>query len=254
MLFAMGCSGTAVSPLGNTAETDVDELGYAVEFDSSGPIYSATIPSPRQASAPADSILDDSIAEVFDPMLWYFAHIPLASGENEVDVTEYLYHGDGAFVDHDDIFLNHVDLRSDPGTISYVTYGFRDIPDAENITRVEVLGEGYFGDGAGNGLYIGISDPIAETYQWAGPFKTGEDWAINLWFMDNVNDAQRSYLTLMVCNGDDAEIRGLTVYVDGMPEIEFEVDPIIEPIHFGDPLPGLLDDYPGPIPDPLPGI
>jgi len=253
MLAAMGCSGTAVSPLGGSAETDVDST-YSVAYDGSGAIYLASPPSPRQASAPADDLLDDSIAEIFDPMLFYFAHIPLASGENEVDVTQFLYHGDGAFVDHDDIFLNHVDLHSDPGTTSYVTYGFRDIPEDENITRVEVMGEGYFGDGDGNGLYIGISDPVADNYQWAGPFKNGEDWAINLWFMDNVTDSQRAYLTLMVANGDDAEIRGLTVFVDGMPEIEIHLEPIIEPVHLGDPLPGALEDYPGPIPHPLPEI
>ena len=253
MLFALGCSGTAVSPLGNAAETDVDELGYAAEYID-GSIYVSSPPSPRAASAPGDYIFDDSIIEYIDPLLFYFSHIPLVSGENEVDVTEFMYHGDGAFIDHSDIFLSYVMLDSEPGTTSYVTYGFRDIPDGENITRVEVMGEGYFDDGAGNGLYIGISDPVADTYEWVGPFKNGEDWAVNMWFMDNTSDLHRAYLTLMVAGGDDAEIRDLTIVVNGMPEIGIEVESILERVAFDDPLPDLLEDFPGPIPDPLPGL
>lgn len=254
MLFALGCSGTAVSPLGSGAETDIDQLGYAAEFDSNGSIYVASPPSPRQASAPGEDLLDDSIAEPIDPLAWYLAHIPLVSGENEIDVTDYLYHGDGAFVDHDDIYLNHVDLSSEPGGTSYVTYGFRNIPEGENIIRVEIMGEGYFGDDESDGLYVGISDPATDTYKWVGPFKTGEDWALNLWFMDNVNDSQRSYLTLMVADGDYAEIREMRVFVGEPPHIGFEHE-LLEKVLFDDPLPGPgLEGYPGPIPDPLPEI
>jgi hypothetical protein len=254
MLFALGCSGTAVSPLGNAVETDTDELGYAAEFTSDGSIYVSSPPSPRAASAPGDYIFDDSIIEHIDPLLFYFSHIPLVSGENEIDLTQFMYHGDGAYIDHSDIYLNYVVLDSEPGTTSYVTYGFRDIPEGENITRVELLGDGIFGDGAGNGLYIGIGDPEADTYEWVGPFKNGEDWAVNMWFMDNTSELQRSYITLMVANGDDASIYTMKVYVNGMPEIGYEAESIIERVMLDDPIPGPMEDFPFPIPDPHPGL
>jgi len=256
MLFA-GCSGQAVSPLGD--EADYDEIGDATAFMEDGSITMDAPPSPRQASAPGDDLISDELEEVFDWMTYYMAHIPLATGENEVDVTKFLYHSANAFVDHDDIYLNHVDLNSEPGGISYVTYGFRDIPAGENITRVEVWGDGIFGDGDENGLYIGIGDPDADTYKWIGPFKSGEEWAFNAWFMDNVNDLQRAYLTFVVSNGDMAEIRELRVYVDGMPEIGFEVEGLLERVAFDSPLPdpetvGPPHGWDGPWPDPAPGV
>jgi hypothetical protein len=204
-----------------------------------GSITVASPPSPRAASAPGDYVVDDSITEYIDPMEFFNLHIPLVHGENDVDVTKFMYNSDNAFIDHEDMFLNHVDLNSEPGTTSFVTYGFRNIPEGENITRVEIWGEGYFGTSASNGLYIGIGDPELDTYKWVGPLKIGDEWALNCPFMDNTNDHQRAYLTLMVANGDDAEIREMIVFVNGMPLIG-EQDLIPEQ---------LLDPFPGPLPD-----
>ncbi len=243
VLLLVSCSGTAVSPLGEGVEADQDDMGYAQAFLENGTIVMQSPPSPRAAAEQAEQI-DDSIMEEYDPMhdlLFSLAHIPLVSGENEVDYLDYLYHSEDVFVDHDD-FFSYVVLRSEVGGMSFVTYGFRDIPEGENITRVEVLGEGYFGDGPSNGIYLGIGDPEADTYEWVGPFKNGEEWAINTPFMDNTNDQQRAYLTIAVAGGDEAGFRGLTVYVDGMPVVD--VDDIIPE--------ELLDPFPGPLPDPLP--
>ena len=223
VLLAASCSGTAVSPLGEGVEADQDEMGYAQGFLENGTIVLSSPPSPRAASEQAD-LIDDSIMEEYDPfddLLFGLAHIPLVSGENEVDHQDYLYHSENVDNDSDD-FLDYVVLASEAGSMSFVTYGFREIPEGENITRVEVGGEGTFGDGAGNGLYIGIGDPEADTYEWIGPYRNEDEWSVNTPFMDNTNDQQRAYLTLAVAGGDRARISRLIIHVDGMPEIEID--------------------------------
>ena len=253
MLFALGCSGTAVSPLGNAVETDVDEIGYAAVMTPDGAITVSSPPSLRNTSELGDlrelieeanpgleGIHDSLIESVFESM-----HIPLVSGENEVDVTDFLFACESAYVDHSDVYLNYLVLDSEPGTTSFATFGFRDIPEGEYITRVELIGTGSFGDGASCGLYIGIGDPDMGTYEWAGPFKNGEDWALNIWFMDNTTALQRAYVTLLVANNDDAEIYQMKVYVNGMPEIHLEEQTVLQKIPFDDPFPYEYVETPG---------
>ena len=62
MLFALGCSGTAVSPLGNDVETDADEIGYAAVMIPDGAITVSSPPSLRNASEIGDlrELLDHS--------------------------------------------------------------------------------------------------------------------------------------------------------------------------------------------------
>ena len=257
MLFALGCSGTAVSPLGNAVETDVDELGYAAVMTPDGAVTVSYPPSPRETSAPAyfRELVEDAnpgmedISDAVIESMFELMHIPLVSGENDVDVTDFLYASESAYIDHSDIHLNYLVLDSEPGTTSFATFGFRDIPEDEYITRVEVFGTGRFGEDESCGLYIGIGDPELGTYEWAGPFKNSEDWAMNIWFMDNTTELQRAYLTLMVVNGDDADIYEMRVFVNGMPEIHLEEQTILQKIPFDGPFPYEYVESPGGIGD-----
>ena len=246
LLLSASCSGSAISPLGESEATT--EVVASQPAPASDAIVLAEPPSPRLASAPANP--GDEVTEQFDWLGFYLKHVPLESGENDVDVTQFLYRSANAFIDHDDIYLNHVDLHSTETEMSYVTYGFRNIPEGENIVRVEIFGDGIFGDGPFNGLYIGISNAAKGTYEWAGPFQPGMDWALDVWNLDSADDNNRAYMTFAVYGGDMAEIRELKVWVNGMqvmqaPELEFMFDYV----RFTDPIPGTVP-LPGVIPGP----
>jgi hypothetical protein len=245
VLAAVSCSGTAVSPLGGDTEATSPESsfeGYAVSI---GPIVSPVPPSPRAASEPEWGEFDDIIEPEPSPwlqeLLFDAMHISLTSGENDVDHTDYLYSSDNATVipaPGDD----HVELASTPDAMSYVTYGFKDIPAGEEILRVEVAGTGTFGAEASSGLYIGLGDYRRGAIRWVGPYAAEDDWVVNVWFMDNTNDHQRAYLTLAVSGGDAAEIEDLRVFVGGMPDVFRE--PILEEVAIEVPLPDPFHELP----------
>jgi hypothetical protein len=245
VLAAVSCSGTAVSPLGGDAEATSSENSFEGYAISIGPIVSPTPPTPREASAPDwgefDEIVEPELPPWMQELIFDGMHISLTSGENDVDHTDYMYSSDNVTV-IPDIGGDRVELASTPAAMSYVTYGFKDIPDGEEILRLEVTGTGAFGTGAGDGLYIGLGDYRRGAIRWVGPYAAEDDWVVNIWFMDNTNDQQRAYLTLAVAGGDTAEIEGLRVFVGGAPDVFHE--PILEQVAMEIPLPDPFYELP----------
>lgn len=236
MLAVVSCSGNAVSPLGESTEASYSVDSEGNQYGSVGPMVADSPILPKGSSEPAPEIDDDMIEvdphDLLDDLIFNLKHIELLSGENEVDHKNYMYHSENAYTNFDE-----VRLASTEEQMSFVTYGFRNIPEGEEIRRVEVTGNGDFAEGTG--LWIGIGDPEKETFKWTGPYTNEDDWVLNMFFMDNTNDLQRAYLTLAVSGGDMAYIHGLTVHVGGLPEVEY--GPIFE-----------MGEYMIPLPDPFP--
>jgi hypothetical protein len=236
MLAVVSCSGNAVSPLGDNTEASYSVDSQGNMFGSVGPMTVDSPVLPKSSSGPGPEIDDDMIEvdphDLLDDLLFNMMHIALESGENEVDHKGYMYHSENAYINFDE-----VRLASEETAMSFVTYGFRNIPAGEEIRRVEVTGNGEFSEGSG--LWIGIGDPEKDTFKWTGPYSNEDDWVLNMYFMDNTNDLHRAYLTLAVSGGDAAYIHGLDIYVGGLPVLEHE--PIFE-----------MGEYMIPLPDPFP--
>jgi hypothetical protein len=245
MLAVVSCSGSAVSPLGDNTEASYSVDSQGNQYGSVGPMTVDSPILPKGSSEPGPEIDDDMIEvdphDLLDDLMFNLMHIALESGENEVDHKGYMYHSENAYINFDE-----VRLASEETAMSFVTYGFRNIPEGENIQRVEVTGSGDFAEGTG--LWIGIGDPKKDTFKWTGPYTNEDDLVLNMYFMDNTNDLQRAYLTLAVSGGDMAYIHGLEIHVGGLPGIEmepiFEMGELIDP-WFNPFLDGLLPDVPG---------
>jgi hypothetical protein len=198
-----GCQSGSPLDLGDEALSDTQNAGEAP-----APIVSDEPVLPKGSSDWQQ--FDPEVSETLKDLLFDLRHIPLQSGDNCcIDPQDYMYKSSN--VEHDG---GDVVLKSTTGQMSYVTYGFRNIPEGEEIIKVTVRGTmdtqlfNPFG-----GLYIGISDYDLGQFRWFGPLGTENEYELPLWNIDTTNDSQRAYVTLAVYNGDHYTVQDIDVKV-----------------------------------------
>lgn len=158
-------------------------------------------------------------------------HVSLHEGHNGVEIGDYLaasadvapgtvlgppvWHmdGEGNLV-YGPREYDAVNLTSTPGNVSFVTYGFKDIPEDKEITGLLITG---LSDAElsnpGAGLYVGIGDYESGAYRWYGPLGTKSKYELTFRDLDSTNDQQRGYITLAVYGGDIYNLIGLNLSV-----------------------------------------
>jgi hypothetical protein len=216
----------------NTSSTDDD-------VDLIGEAYSASIlDEPVLPKGPSDLELEeigDLEIGLLDT-LFLSMHIPLAEGDNDVPVEDYLAASDNVsdmalpgspgwhLDEHGNLVfgmetIHFTRLSSGPGEVSFVTYGFSDIPEGKEIIGVRING---FSEAElfnpGEGLYVGMGDYYKDAWRWYGPYGTQSEYDITFRNLDSTNDGQRGYLTLAVYGGDTYTIESIEVVVgDKLP-------------------------------------
>jgi hypothetical protein len=215
------------SPLGVSDEALSDSQNVG---DQQSPIV-ADQPALPKGSSDFQQI-DPGLSKQLQDMLYAMKHIPLESGENnDIDLGKYLDKSDNATEKSTYVGSHYQDdgyghmiviseyrtdivLQSGTGEMSYVTYGFRNIPEGEQLTKITVRGTmdtqmfNPFG-----GLYIGVSDYDHGNFRWFGPLGTENEYTLNLFNINTTNSKQRAYVTLAVYNGDDYTVQDLDVKV-----------------------------------------
>jgi len=237
-VLAVGCGGMQSSPLGD-AEAVLDNGGS--DSGQSQAYVSDGFLSLHEVSklAEEEELLPYDPEEYPQPsdLLWLLRHQSVASGENELDHTLMLAHSSNAEVTTGIVgwtldggghivpeYGDVVRLESSAGEMSYVTYALKDIPDGEEIRKIEIDGIGEFGTHAGAGLWIGVGDMDSGAYNWYGPkTETSGGYELSLFNPSSANDAHRAYFTLAVYNGDEFQINEIRVTI-GEPA-EFTTPP-----------------------------
>jgi predicted small lipoprotein YifL len=220
-----GCQSGSPLDLNDEALNDSQNVGEAPE-----PIVNPEPVLPKEAAEYKQ--VDPGHAKLIEDVLFDLRHIPLESGDNnDIDQGAYMYQSDnvteeevqvGTHIEIDEYgnmwvvgeYNTDVILKSTTGEMSYVTYGFKNIPEGEEIIKVTVRGTmntqmfNPFG-----GLYIGVSDYDNGNFRWFGPLGTECEYELNLWNIDTTNSKQRAYVTLAVYNGDHYTVQDIDVRV-----------------------------------------
>jgi len=189
---------------------------------------------PKEGSGIWD-LIDDYVID-FSDLLFNLKHQSLVTGNNDIDhmktvlrsnnVVESTHYskpkivpdGNGGWEIQIDQ-LESIELHSTFEDMSFVTYGFKDIPVGQQITKIKV--EGYLANPLFNpsgGLYIGVSDYGKSTYRWYGPLGTEDEYEVNLYKVDTTNSDQRAYVTLAVFGSDAIGITKVEIEV-GEPKM-----------------------------------
>ena len=191
--------------------------------------------------------IDPGIHEHIYDILYHLRHIDVESGVNVIDPLDYLIASDNVVEE-----AAAVDLNSGGSDASFVTYGLRDFPEGEDISRLVIRG---YSDAPlfnpGEGVYIGVHDFANDQVRWFGPFGTDDEYVLNLWNMDTVSDDDRAYFTVAVYGGDTYTIEEIEVTVGNLfivPEFHWEM---WDPSDFLDPH-GYIEE--GEIHPPVPPI
>jgi len=272
--LSAGCAGnSAMQNLAPADEAPAQQDSQALaQLESSGPGL------PRESSDWFD-IFPDLDPGIDWEGLIEALHQPLAEGDNSVVVKNYLYASSDAetvpvIVGYDEIFPGFeipifgegVHLASAAGEMSYVTYGFTEIPAGKDMIHVSAQGSASYTDHAGAGLYIGVGDYNHGAYRWFGPFSADDsDWVLPITHMNTTNDTQHAYLTFAVYGGDAATFSHINVEVGEMDWsldfdwADFEIGGVLDEDGFFDHylFEGLLPAFEiplPPMPDPPPGI
>lgn len=163
-------------------------------------------------------------------------HTSVAPGDNEIAGNEYM--AASANVEQMPVVVgtewflpvieNRPLLKSALRT-SFVTYGLRDIPVGDQISRVRLVGGSELGSAPDAAIWIGVSDYGKERMRWFGPYTPDSSEAllvdVSLFGVDTVNASERAYITVLTHGGCNAV--ALRLHVEIGPQLMFPLLPIL---------------------------
>jgi hypothetical protein len=249
LLAIASCGGGAGSPLSDEAlNGNSNESTQIAQPDA---LVTVTMPTLRQVSAPTppDDLLEIDPAPDWFDHIWLALHESLAHGDNAIDVLTPTYKSSSTTVESvitgwhvgpggtiNPEFSDALVLASEPGEMAYATFGFKDIPDGEEMLTITAHGYGAFGSHENNGLYIGIGSMEKGMYKWFGPYAPDADeYKVSTWGLDTANSDGHGYVTFAVYNGDQFTLLDLQVTIGdrtvfpGFDWDAIEILPLIPP-------------------------